>query len=145
MTFPSLILLVALAPADAPTPPDAPPPPSAVEVDDTSDLQGEWEAVAVWLNGKGETAYLRGERWVFDGDSLAIYSGNRRVCLGLFTADPSRSPHEVDCLEEFLHRRIYLRQGDWLFLAEHALILGPRPTNFADSNVEVWQFRRVKR
>jgi uncharacterized protein (TIGR03067 family) len=148
MPLPSLLLLAALAPADASAPVEGPPAPSAVMVEDAGEVQGTWEIVSVFLGTDDHSSGYRGDRFVFVGTTFqAIKAGGNAFISVTFRVDAARYPPAIDIMAEEGQARlaIYRRTDDKLLWA-WAVKGGPRPSSFDPApGVMVWTLRRVKK
>src|ERR1700730_17951920 len=110
-----LLLALTLAPADASPPPEGVTPPQA-EVEDLSDLQGEWEIVGCRMNGLG--LIFAGDCWIFAGDKACIQMAAIRKGFGRFSIRRSTAPAEIDVTNGGkVTPGIYHLSGDELLLA----------------------------
>jgi len=146
----ALILVMALAPADASAPVDGPPAPSAVAAVDICELQGAWDVVACTVGGRDQLPLFWGHRWVFTGSAVRSLdaTGRQAIPSDAFWADPTCSPARLDLPASGdirLRRGIYRRVGDQLLWAWTCSDDGP-PTSFDPApGVVVWTLRRVKK
>jgi uncharacterized protein (TIGR03067 family) len=140
----SLLLAAALAPADAPTPP-----PDAA-VSDAGELQGEWEVVSAFTQGRDSTAGFKGDHFRFAGTTVVYIPlpGGPRKPSGVhvnLTADPPAVDREGVNGPGTRQLGIYRRTADELVWAFDVSGDG-RPTSLEPTrSVLLWTLRRVKK
>lgn len=130
---------------------------------DAKELQGEWQAVDVQMNGKSQRRVVENRRLIVQGDEFIdcnFASGDfaprdsRGDSRQTFTLDPSKSPKKIDMVVTFLNQEhkptirpaIYsLDQGRLTICVN---LMGNRPADFntveRDGNV-LTAYRRVER
>jgi hypothetical protein len=138
MTLSCLLLLAALAPADASAPVDGPPPPDAVRVEDAGAIQGLWEIVGCVFGGTDYTDLYRGGRWSFTGYTGRRIDSIRGPVEEMFLVLPDNysDPIRMDLVDRpgNVRRGPISREGDslrWVWI---------RP----DGVVTVWTLKKVK-
>jgi uncharacterized protein (TIGR03067 family) len=137
----SLLLTLALAPADAPTPP-----PDAA-VSDAGQLQGEWEVVTASIDGVNYSDDFKQERWIVSGTSAGLLIGGKDIGHLTVHVYPATNTRWVEIVAEWgqLRRGVFRRSGDELCWAWDTADAG-RPSSFKPGHgVIVFTLRRVKK
>jgi hypothetical protein len=121
----ALVLVIALAPADASPPVDGPPSPSAVQVSDAGELQGEWAAVSVVIDGIDYSRHFRGYREVYVGWTLREFDGGRLSASHTFRVDNYSTPPFILLLAsgQEIGRRAYRCSADELLRTNPGVVL----------------------